>query len=184
MSAEEEDTVEGGEEAVRVFVRIRPLNKRERDEHQTIGWNYSDTSLFEDTQNGQRVYAYDRCFGIVSTNAEVYEVVGKPVVLKAMEGYNGTVFTCKQRKYACCCLYIYYMCFFIDGQTGSGKTFTMRGSDSDPGMMILCIRDMFDYIGNHTQSKFVLKASYMEVYNEEINDLLGNGPVSLNKFYL
>jgi hypothetical protein len=95
MSVEEDDTiVEGGEEAVRVFVRIRPLNKRELAEQQTIGWNYNDTSLFEDTQNGQRVYAYDRCFGVVSNNREVYELVGKPVVLKAMEGYNGTVFTC------------------------------------------------------------------------------------------
>ena len=86
--------VGGGEEAVRVFVRIRPLNKREIAEKQQIGWNYTETSMIEDTQNGQRVYAYDCCFGPNGNNAEVYETVGKPVVLKAMEGYNGTVFTC------------------------------------------------------------------------------------------
>ena len=51
--------------------------------------------MLEDTTNGQRVYAYDRVFGPVGQNSEVYEVVGKPVVLKAMEGFNGTVFTCK-----------------------------------------------------------------------------------------
>lgn len=67
--------------------------------------------------------------------------------------------------------------YTVDGQTGSGKTFTMRGSDDDPGMMILCIRDIFDYIENHPNLKFTLKVSYMEVYNEEINDLLGDGPV-------
>ena len=79
-----------------VFVRIRPLNKREIAEKQTIGWDFNETSMLEDTQNGQRVYAYDHCFGPNGTNKETYEIVGKPVVLKAMEGYNGTVFTCKQ----------------------------------------------------------------------------------------
>lgn len=85
----------GAEEAVRVFVRIRPLNKREIAEKQTIGWNFNETSMLEDTQNGQRVYAYDHCFGPNGNNQETYDIVGKPVVLKAMEGYNGTVFTCK-----------------------------------------------------------------------------------------
>lgn len=85
----------GAEESVKVFVRIRPLNKRELAEKQTIGWDFNETSMLEDTQNGQRVYAYDHCFGPNGTNKETYEIVGQPVVLKAMEGYNGTVFTCE-----------------------------------------------------------------------------------------
>lgn len=55
----------------------------------------------------------------------------------------------------------------------------MRGSDSDPGMMVLCIRDIFDYIASHPKRVFELKVSYLEVYNEEINDLLNTGPVSV-----
>ena len=101
MGDHDHDDDGSAEEAVRVFVRIRPLNKRELAENQIIGWNYTDTSMLEDTQNGQRVYAYDHCFGHNGTNTETYEIVGKPVVLQAMEGYNGTVFTY--------------------GQTGSGK---------------------------------------------------------------
>lgn len=159
MSADPEDDAGGSEEAVRVFVRIRPLNKRELAAKQTIGWNFNDTSMLQDTQNGQRVYAFDRCFHPDGNNTEVYERVGKPVVLKALEGFNGTVFTY--------------------GQTGSGKTFTMRGNDEDPGMMILCIRDIFDYIAACSKRTFELRVSYMEVYNEEINDLLGTGPVVL-----
>ena len=152
---------DGSEEAVRVFVRIRPLNKRELAENQIIGWNYTDTSMLEDTQNGQRVYAYDHCFGPNGTNTETYEIVGKPVVLQAMEGYNGTVFTY--------------------GQTGSGKTWTMRGSESDPGMMVLCIKDIMHWIDTHPNCQTTLRVSYMEVYNEEINDLLGvPGPTSKN----
>ena len=54
----------------------------------------------------------------------------------------------------------------------------MRGNDADPGMMILCIRDIFDYIDSHKSTRFKLRVSYMEVYNEEINDLLREGLVS------
>jgi centromeric protein E len=157
-AVEEKDAEE--EISVRVYVRIRPLNKRELGENQTIGWNFNKTSMLEDTPNGQRVYAYDACFGPEGSNAECYDLVGKPVVLKAMAGFNGTVFTY--------------------GQTGSGKTWTMRGSDSDPGMMILCIRDIFDYIDAHKDKEYQLKVSYLEVYNEEINDLLSIGENSRN----
>ena len=143
------------EESVRVAVRIRPLNKRELLENETIAWNYNETSMLEETPNGQRVYSYDNCFGPTSNNKQIYDIVGKPVVLKAMEGYNGTVFSY--------------------GQTGSGKTWTMLGCDDDPGMTILCIRDIIDWVESNTKKKFALKVSYFEVYNEEINDLLGLG---------
>jgi len=49
----------------------------------------------------------------------------------------------------------------------------MRGCESDPGMMILCIRDIMNWVKDHPQIKYTLKVSYLEVYNEEINDLLG-----------
>ncbi len=77
-----------------------------------------------------------------------------------MEGFNGTVFTY--------------------GQTGSGKTRTMRGGPSDPGMMILCIRIILEWTTTHTDVTYKLTVAYMEVYNEEINDLLGSGEESKN----
>ena len=157
MSAEDEKVAEVEEEgeAIRVFVRVRPLNKREIAADCKIYWQFNETSMIEETQNGQRLYAYDAVFGLTSENQVVYNIVGKPIVLKAMEGFNGTVFTY--------------------GQTGSGKTWTMRGSPSDPGMMILCIRDILDWTHSHTEVTFKLTVAYMEVYNEEINDLLGDG---------
>ena len=51
-----DDDNQGQEESVRVFVRIRPLNKREIAEKQTIGWNFNETSMLEDTPNGQKSY--------------------------------------------------------------------------------------------------------------------------------
>lgn len=94
MSGEDRSS-DASEEGIRVFVRIRPLNKREIADKQTIGWDFNSTSLLEDTQNGQRVYAFDRCYNPDENNKAVYDLVGKPVILKAMEGFNGTVFTCK-----------------------------------------------------------------------------------------
>lgn len=141
-------------EAVRVFVRIRPLNSREKRENQVEAWEYNETSMLEETTNGIRAYVYDHCFGTNSCNKEVYDIVGRRLVMKAMEGFNGTVFTY--------------------GQTGSGKTWTMRGSPDDPGMMKLCISDVFEYVANHPKNEIIIKVSYMEVYNEQINDLLGS----------
>ena len=42
-------------------------------------------------------------------------------------------------------------------------------------MMILCIRDILEWIDNHPLQQYTLRVSYLEVYNEEINDLLGDG---------
>ncbi len=54
------------------------------------------------------------------------------------------------------------------------------GCDADPGMMVLCIRDIFEWVESHVHNQYTLQVSYMEVYNEEINDLLGEGPASKN----
>jgi centromeric protein E len=76
--------------------------------------------------------------------------------------------------------YPLFFWLFVDGQTGSGKTWTMRGCETDPGMMVLCIRDIFDWVESHVQYQYTLKVAYLEVYNEEINDLLGEGATSKN----
>lgn len=47
-------------------------------------------------------------------------------------------------------------------------------------MMFLSIRDIFEWVESHSQTKYTLRVSYLEVYNEEINDLLGEGPNSKN----
>lgn len=161
-------------DSIRVFVRIRPLNKRELLEEQKIAWNFNESSMIEDTQNGQRIYSFDKCFGPNVNNSEIYETIGKPIVLKAMSGFNGTVFS-----YGMTGIDTVYntllRCNSLVTTIGSGKTWTMRGSDQDPGMMILCIRDILEFIELHREFQVSLKVCYLEVYNEEINDLLGDG---------
>ncbi|KAH9299455.1 hypothetical protein KI387_031137, partial [Taxus chinensis] len=61
---------------------------------------------------------------------------------------------------------------FAYGQTSSGKTHTMRGSPAEHGVIPLAVRDVFRNINEAEDREFLLCMSYMEIYNEEINDLL------------
>ncbi|KAI3505372.1 hypothetical protein L1887_27484 [Cichorium endivia] len=83
---------------------------------------------------------------------DVYESRTKAIVSAAIGGFNGTV--------------------FAYGQTNSGKTHTMRGSSVEPGVIPLAVHDLFDMIQQEMDREFLLRMSYMEIYNEEINDLL------------
>ncbi|KAF3562420.1 hypothetical protein DY000_02012952 [Brassica cretica] len=87
-----------------------------------------------------------------STNACVYELLTKDIIHAAVEGFNGTA--------------------FAYGQTSSGKTFTMTGSETDSGIIRRSVRDVFDRIQMISDREFLIRVSYMEIYNEEINDLL------------
>lgn len=69
-----------------------------------------------------------------------------------MEGYNGTV--------------------FAYGMTGTGKTFSMQGTANSPGVIPLAITDIFSYIRENPDREFLLRVSYLEIYNEKIFDLL------------
>jgi centromeric protein E len=61
---------------------------------------------------------------------------------------------------------------FAYGQTASGKTHTLSGSPSEPGIIPLSIRDLFAQIRSSPDREFLLRASYLELYNEALLDLL------------
>lgn len=100
----------------------------------------------------------DNVFTPEDQNAKVYETCAKRLVRRVMEGYHGTV--------------------FAYGMTGSGKTFSMQGTASSPGVIPLAITDIFSFIRETPQREFLLRVSYLEIYNEKIYDLLSahNGP--------
>lgn len=85
-------------------------------------------------------------------NAKVYDTAAKRLVRRVMEGYHGTV--------------------FAYGMTGTGKTFSMQGTASSPGVIPLAITDIFSFIRETPQREFLLRVSYLEIYNEKIHDLL------------
>ncbi|KAH9659247.1 kinesin-like protein KIN-7N [Citrus sinensis] len=100
----------------------------------------------------EREQTHDHVFDETCSNARVYELLTKDIIHAAVEGFNGTV--------------------FAYGQTSSGKTFTMNGSADNPGVISLGVKDIFDAIQMMSNREFLVRVSYMEIYNEEINDLL------------
>ena len=65
------------------------------------------------------------------------------------------------------------------GQTTSGKTYTMLGTTDIPGVLPCSVRDIFSAIKNDTENDYNVWVSYMEIYNESINDLLNPGKQNL-----
>ena len=91
-------------------------------------------------------------FATHDNNYKVYDAAAKRLVRRVMEGYHGTV--------------------FAYGMTGTGKTFSMQGTATSPGVIPLAITDIFSYIRETPHREFLLRVSYLEIYNEKIHDLL------------
>ncbi|KAJ0716663.1 putative plus-end-directed kinesin ATPase [Helianthus annuus] len=134
-------------ERINVAVRARPLSP---EDAKTSPWRISGNSIV--FANPSNKFEFDRIFREDCKTAEVYESRTKAIVSAAIGGFNGTV--------------------FAYGQTNSGKTHTMRGSSVEPGVIPLAVHDLFDMIQQEIDREFLLRMSYMEIYNEEINDLL------------
>ncbi|GAA94879.1 uncharacterized protein L969DRAFT_94171 [Mixia osmundae IAM 14324] len=96
-------------------------------------------------------FTYDAV--VTSTNNEVvYREAGRQIILGAMEGFDGVI--------------------FAYGQTASGKTHTLTGTESNPGIIPRAVTEIFAYIRSQPEREFLLRASYLEIYNEALKDLL------------
>jgi hypothetical protein len=101
-------------------------------------------------------FTFDSVYDIDSLQREVYDETAFPLVESVIEGYNGTI--------------------FAYGQTGCGKSHTMLGLRDNPeqkGIIPHAFDHIFGCIDEKKDStKFLVRASYLEIYNEEIHDLL------------
>ncbi|KAG6770258.1 hypothetical protein POTOM_025934 [Populus tomentosa] len=143
---------ERSKENVTVTVRFRPLSPREIRQGEEIAWYADGETIVRNEHNPSTAYAYDRVFGPTTTTRHVYDVAAQHVVSGAMEGINGTI--------------------FAYGVTSSGKTHTMHGDQRSPGIIPLAVKDAFSIIQETPNREFLLRVSYLEIYNEVVNDLL------------
>eukprot|EP00960_Hanusia_phi_P039830 754072-Hanusia_phi.AAC.2 len=141
--------------AVRVAVRVRPQTARERSnrEKDCIACNVSTRQAII----GERSFTFDYLFDPTSTQQDIYNQSVRPLVDAALSGYNATV--------------------FAYGQTGSGKTYTMGSSDGltedDLGMLPRALKQIFEErVRREQSSSMILRASFLEIHNEELRDLL------------
>jgi len=99
-----------------------------------------------------------------SSQDQVFETVGADVITSALDGYNGTL-----------------MCY---GQTGAGKTFTMTGateSYKQRGLIPRSLSQLFKEIEERPEYAITVRVSYLEIYNENMVDLLSTLPETLNQ---
>ncbi|KAL6219885.1 hypothetical protein ACLB2K_007644 [Fragaria x ananassa] len=134
-------------ERIHVAIRARLLSA---DDAKTSPWRISGNSITNPKSSSK--FEFDRIFGEDRKTSDVYQSRTKDLVAAAIDGFNGTV--------------------FAYGQTNSGKTYTIRGSATEPGVIRLAVSDLFNLIQQDVDREFLLRMSYMEIYNEEINDLL------------
>mmetsp|Transcript_988 Transcript_988/g.2094 ORF Transcript_988/g.2094 Transcript_988/m.2094 type:complete len:735 (-) Transcript_988:331-2535(-) len=153
-----------GSESIKVVFRVRPLNSREKQDDRKIATiAHEEKGIIElripSTDGGydtSKTFAFDAVFSENSNQRHIYDVCAAPVVQSVLEGYNGTI--------------------FAYGQTGAGKTHTMEGVNEPSelrGIIPNTFEHMFDHIAlNSAHDKYLVRASYFEIYNEEIRDLL------------
>ncbi|BFZ24494.1 hypothetical protein BsWGS_27533 [Bradybaena similaris] len=151
-------------DTVRVVVRSRPLNEKEVETNCKIVVKVEEvrgTVTVKNPQSSQdeppKTFTFDIVFGPDCNQLDVYNKVARPVVDCVLEGYNGTI--------------------FAYGQTGTGKTFTMEGLRAIPekrGIIPNSFAHIFGHIAKaEGDTRFLVRVSYLEIYNEEVRDLLG-----------
>ncbi|XP_039270817.2 osmotic avoidance abnormal protein 3-like isoform X2 [Styela clava] len=151
-------------ESVKVIVRCRPLNGREASlkckcivelSEERGQCNIRKPGSSSDQPPKQ--FTFDGAYFTESTTEQIYNDIAYPLVEGVVEGYNGTV--------------------FAYGQTGCGKSYSMQGVDDPPtqrGIIPRAFQHIFESIEVAENTKYLVHASYLEIYNEDIRDLLSN----------
>ncbi|XP_055959076.1 uncharacterized protein LOC126808622 [Patella vulgata] len=140
-------------DSVKVAVRIRPLLQKERQNGRICMWNAIEKTVHQRDESSP-LYTFDCVYDENATTYEINDEISSPIVQAAMTGFHGTV--------------------FAYGQSGSGKTYSMSGDNMSPGLIALAIDEIFEYINQAPNKEFLLRVTYMEIYNEKISDLLSS----------
>ncbi|CAF1458254.1 unnamed protein product, partial [Rotaria sordida] len=149
-------------ETVRVILRCRPINQREIDlKCQTIVSMRAELNQVllehvEQSNEPPKQFTFDAVYPEDSITENIYAESVFPLVENVLEGYNATV--------------------FAYGQTGSGKSFTMQGINTpgslQRGVIPRSFEHIFDASSIASGTKYLIRSSYLEIYNETIRDLL------------
>eukprot|EP00112_Aurelia_sp_Birch-Aquarium-sp1_P007262 Seg1790.9 transcript_id=Seg1790.9/GoldUCD/mRNA.D3Y31 product="Kinesin-like protein KIF17" protein_id=Seg1790.9/GoldUCD/D3Y31 len=157
-------------ECVKVIVRCRPLNDIEVESNTDFVLSVDPTQRTcilrkpgDKISSPRKVFTFDGVYDADSTNEEIYSDFVGPLVESVLEGYNG--------------------CVFAYGQTSCGKTFSMQGVNQSinqsinmqRGIINRAIDQIFENIQVTDVTYYTIRASYLEIYNEEIRDLLNKG---------
>lgn len=150
-------------ESVKVVVRCRPMNDKERAANfervvsmdVKLGQIVVHNPRSGSTHDHPKVFTFDSVYDWNSKQVDLYDETFRPLVDSVLLGFNGTI--------------------FAYGQTGTGKTYTMEGIRNDPekrGVIPNSFEHIFTHISRSQNQQYLVRASYLEIYQEEIRDLL------------
>jgi len=151
---------------------MRPLNDKEDNhrkiwrvlpKHHSVTQTAPDGKPLTERIKGRNFFTFDKTFNESVSTSEVYASVAQDIVSSVVTGLNGTI--------------------FAYGQTSSGKTYTMQGAGSikegtvggsGGGIVHMAANDIFNNISQSQDRIFLVRVSYLEIYNEEVRDLLAS----------
>lgn len=146
-------------ECIKVAVRCRPLNDKENKEHSkkvvSVDQSRNEIFLTHPQSSKKKQFTFDYTYDENSKQEEVYQMCAFRIVESVLEGYNGTI--------------------FAYGQTGTGKTFTMEGQTAvaeNRGIIPRTFDQIFKTIDGTAEKQFLVSISILELYNEDVFDLL------------
>eukprot|EP00930_Biecheleria_cincta_P006046 TRINITY_DN107027_c0_g1_i1.p1 TRINITY_DN107027_c0_g1~~TRINITY_DN107027_c0_g1_i1.p1 ORF type:complete len:768 (+),score=190.77 TRINITY_DN107027_c0_g1_i1:77-2380(+) len=147
--------------SVRVVCRVRPMSDREKAAG-TVPVCTASTERREvvlaRSLGGRQVrtaFNFDGVLGSFSTQEDVFDASVKPLIDQVLNGYDATA--------------------FAYGQTGTGKTYTMEGdpeATDGAGLMPRAAAAVLTALGDSQYTEHTVTMSYLEIYNEELSDLL------------
>ncbi|KAM0021935.1 putative minus-end-directed kinesin ATPase [Helianthus debilis subsp. tardiflorus] len=157
--------VEDAKGNIRVFCRCRPLSKSESSTGCSTVVDFDTASNGElgilNSGSTKKTFKFDRVFTPNDNQVDVFSQAS-PLVTSVLDGYN--------------------VCIFAYGQTGTGKTFTMEGTEGNRGVNYRTLEELFKIAKERIDTfTYDISVSVLEVYNEQIRDLLTTSSSSSSK---
>ncbi|KAL6549979.1 hypothetical protein OROMI_020467 [Orobanche minor] len=148
---------------IRVYCRIRPFLPGQSAKQTTVQYIGENGELVvinpsKPGKDSHRLFKFNKVFGPAVTQEEVFRDT-QPLIRSVLDGYN--------------------VCIFAYGQTGSGKTYTMTGPNMtsvvDWGVNYRALNDLFNISQRrHSSITYEIGVQMVEIYNEQVRDLLRN----------
>ena len=168
------DKIQKGQYNILVAIRCRPLNEKEKEtsNKKTIKILNNKLIILKDPNiinniNNNRSkeisMTFDYIFDENETQENIFNSTTKFLIEGVVNGFNATIFTY--------------------GATGAGKTYTMFGNEKNPGIIYLTLKELFNKIHSYFNREYTVKLWYLEIYNENIRDLLYNNNNNNNPYW-
>ncbi|EGR28601.1 kinesin motor domain protein [Ichthyophthirius multifiliis] len=175
-SEREPEQLKSGLNNILVAIRVRPLNQKEleKSDFEVVrildqrlvvlidpGYEFNQNDVLRKNRNKETQYAFDFAFDQNDVQEEVFEKTSNFLLDGVLEGFNATV--------------------FAYGATGAGKTYTMIGYGENIGIMQRTMNQLYNLIQKFSvTNEYVVKVGYLEIYNENIKDLLSSEDKNLD----